>query len=55
MAKYKAVRSFFWKIKNGKRVNVKKGDILELSEDEYLHEIGAFGMVPVKDEKSDKK
>jgi hypothetical protein len=51
--KYKALRSFFWKVKNGKRTNVKKGEVLELSEDEYK-EIGAFGLVPVKEEEKKK-
>lgn len=52
MAKYKAVRNFFWKIEDGKRINIKKGEIVDIREDDYK-EIGQYGLVPVKDIKKE--
>lgn len=52
MKKYKAARSFFWKIKNGKRVNIQKGKVYDLTDDEY-QEIGAFGIYPFKEDKKE--
>jgi hypothetical protein len=54
MAKYKAARSFFWKIEDGKRINVKRHEIIDIREDDYK-EIGQYGLIPVKDSKKEEK
>jgi hypothetical protein len=52
MAKYKAVRSFFWKIEDGKRINIQKGKVYDLREDDYK-DIGQYGLIQYKEDKKE--